>query len=252
MDRGEPSSTDYSDRLKEAIGSMAQIRQDKSVRADSHLQALGNLVRDLFVAEGFNGDDVLVRTQDENEKKRRKVEGRNLTLPGYFRVTKNWDLLVMEQDILVAAIEFKSMSTSAAKNINNRVEEVLGSATDLRAAHDAGHLGLVKPWLGYFLILEHSSEITRVPRIDKASFSVDETFRGRSYVGRWELACKRMVSKGVYDTACLLVSKGKPEDPFYEPDSMLGFDQFASSIAERAKNLNELRRRFGEGKTDQE
>jgi hypothetical protein len=141
------------------------------------------------------------------------------------------------------------MSTSAAKNINNRMEEVLGSATDLRAAHDAGYLGLVKPWLGYFLILEHSSEITRIPRIGEASFSIDETFRGMSYVGRWETACKRMVGKGIYDTACLLVSKGDPKDPFYEPDSELNFGQFASSITERARNLNELRRQLGEGKT---
>ena len=252
MDQGEPFSAAYSDRLREAVGSMARIRQEKTVRADSHLQALGNLVRDLFVAEGFDGDDVLISTKDEQEKKRRKARGKNLTLPGYFRATKNWDLLVIEQDILVAAIEFKSMSTSAAKNINNRVEEVLGSATDLRAAHDAGYLGLVKPWLGYFLILEHSPEITRVPRIDRASFSIDETFREMSYVGRWETACKRMVSKGIYDTACLLVSKGKPEDPFYEPDSSLGFHHFASSIADRARSLNELRQQLGERNTNQE
>lgn len=250
MNSGEPSSTDYSDRLKEAVGSMARIRQEKTVRADSHLQALGELVRDLFVAEGFDGDDVLVRTEDEREKKRRKAKGRNLTLPGYFRVTKNWDLLVMEQDILVAAVEFKSMSTSAVKNVNNRVEEVLGSATDLRAAHDAGHLGLVRPWLGYFLILEDSPEMTSVPRIGEANFPVDDTFRGMSYVGRWETACKRMVSKGVYDTACLLVSRGDPEDPFYEPDSTLSFNRFAGSIADRARSLNELRRQLGESNTN--
>lgn len=131
MSYEQPSSTDYSERLKKAVRSMAEVREEKTVRADGHLQALGNLIRDIFVAEGFDGDDVLLKTQDEEEKKRRKKKRRNLTLPGYFRVTKNWDLLVVEQDVLVAAVEFKSMSTSSVKNVNNRVEEVLGSGTDL-------------------------------------------------------------------------------------------------------------------------
>lgn len=248
----EPSPVEYSERLKEVVSRMAQVRAAKIVRSDSHLQALGNLIRSIFVAEGFDGDDVLIKTQDEEEKKRRKKKGKNLTLPGYFRATKDWDLLVMEKDILVAAVEFKSMSTSAVKNVKNRVEEVLGSGTDLWAAHDAGYLGLIRPWLGYFLILEHSSEITAVPRIGKANFPVDETFRDLSYVERWQTACKRIVDRGVYDTACLIVSTENSAEPFYEPDHDLSFDRFASAIKSRAKNLNELRQQLGIPATSQE
>lgn len=250
MNRDKPSSASYSVRLKEAVSSMAQVRQEKTVRADSHLQGLGNLVRDIFVGEGFDGDDVLVKTQDKEEKRRRRKKRRNLTLPGYFRVTKDWDLLVVERGILVAAVEFKSMSTSAVKNVNNRLEEVLGSGIDLRAAYDAGHLGLVRPWLGYFLILEHSPEITTVPTIGQANFPVDETFRGKSYVGRWETACRRIVDRNVYDAACLIVSTGEPDDPFYEPDRELGFDRFAEAIKARARDLNKLRRQLGGHETD--
>ncbi len=72
MSHEQPSSTDYSERLKKAVRSMAEVREEKTVRADGHLQALGNLVRDIFVAEGFDGDDVLVKTQDKEEKKRRE------------------------------------------------------------------------------------------------------------------------------------------------------------------------------------
>lgn len=251
MSHSEPPSTGYSSRLKEAVRSMAQVREEKTVRADSHLQALGNLVRDIFVAEGFDGDDVLIKTKDEKEKERRKKKHKNLTLPGYFRVTKNWDLLVVEKDILVAAVEFKSMNTSAAKNINNRVEEVLGSGTDLWAAHDAGYLGLVKPWLGYFVVLEQSQQMMAVPEISRANFPVDEEFSEKSYLGRWEMACERIVGKGVYDAACLIVSKGDPDDPFYEPNDKLGFNQFADAISDRAKDLNDLRRQLSERITEE-
>ena len=55
-------------------------------------------------------------------------------LPGYFRATKNWDIVVISKDILIAAIELKSMVGSAAKNVNNRAEEVLGVACDFKTA----------------------------------------------------------------------------------------------------------------------
>ena len=54
-----------------------------------------------------------------------------LTLPGYFRPSKQWDVLVMHQGELVAAIELKSqVGPSCGNNFNNRAEEALGTATD--------------------------------------------------------------------------------------------------------------------------
>lgn len=101
------------------------------------------------------------------------------------------------------------------------------------------------------MILEHSQEIATVPEIGRANFPVEEEFKGKSYVGRWEMACKRMVGKGIYNAACLVVSKGDPDDPFYEPDDELGFNQFADAIKDRAKDLNELRRQLSERSTEE-
>ena len=47
-----------------------------------------------------------------------------LTLPGYFRPTKLWDLLVIYKGELIAAIELKShVGPSFSNNFNNRTEE---------------------------------------------------------------------------------------------------------------------------------
>lgn len=55
-----------------------------------------------------------------------------LELPGYFRPTKKWDLLVVWHDQLLAALEFKSHAgPSFGNNFNNRTEEAMGSALDL-------------------------------------------------------------------------------------------------------------------------
>ena len=56
---------------------------------------------------------------------------RVLCLPGYFRPTKLWDLLVINQGRLVAALELKSqIGPSFGNNFNNRTEEALGTAID--------------------------------------------------------------------------------------------------------------------------
>lgn len=55
-----------------------------------------------------------------------------LTLPGYFRPTKLWDLLVIHRGQLIAAIELKShVGPSFGNNFNNRAEEAIGTAHDL-------------------------------------------------------------------------------------------------------------------------
>jgi Restriction endonuclease XhoI len=56
-------------------------------------------------------------------------------LPGFFRPTKEWDLLVVCEDMLLVAIEAKSqVGPSFGNNFNNRTEEALGSALDLWTA----------------------------------------------------------------------------------------------------------------------
>ena len=58
-----------------------------------------------------------------------------VSLPGFFRPTKEWDLLVVREQILIAAIEAKSqVGPSFGNNFNNRTEEAMGSALDLWTA----------------------------------------------------------------------------------------------------------------------
>jgi hypothetical protein len=53
-------------------------------------------------------------------------------LPGFFRPTKEWDLLAIHDGKLLAVIEAKSqVGPSFGNNFNNRTEEAMGSALDL-------------------------------------------------------------------------------------------------------------------------
>jgi Restriction endonuclease XhoI len=54
------------------------------------------------------------------------TEKRPRTLPGFYRPCKEWDLVVLSGDTLVAVVEVKSQVGSFGNNFNNRVEEALG------------------------------------------------------------------------------------------------------------------------------
>ena len=57
-------------------------------------------------------------------------EGNSRLLPGYYRASKNWDVVVTYKRAIVAIIELKSQVGSFGNNFNNRVEEMLGQSRD--------------------------------------------------------------------------------------------------------------------------
>ncbi|WP_119070039.1 PaeR7I family type II restriction endonuclease [Rubrobacter indicoceani] len=237
-------SGSYSERLEEALKKVYSSEQ--SVRADRHLRAVGDLVREIFVEAGFNEENVLTRSAEEGEKRLRERSGARLTLPGYYRVTKDWDLVAFEDDNLVAAVEFKSVSTSAAKNVNNRVEEALGSAFDLRSAYSQKLLEPTEPWLGYMVILQGTEELYKIRKPKRTLFSSnkklgwDKEFEDASYLKRYAILCKRLIQSKphqLYDAACLLVVKEIGNEPLVEePDPKLGFEQFVNKVKDRASS----------------
>jgi hypothetical protein len=162
----------------------------------------------------------------------------NVELPGFFRPTKQWDLLIKVNGNLLASIEFKSqVGPSFGNNYNNRTEEALGSATDLWTAYREGAFRVSpRPWLGYFFLLEESARSTSPVSVAEPHFPVFEEFRGASYAKRYELLCLKLVRERLYDAACLILSnkesglKGK----YREPISELNFQNFIASLIGRA------------------
>ena len=65
---------------------------------------------------------------------------RAATLAGWYRNSKSWDLLVLQRGVPILVVEYKSMSGSEGKNLNNRADEVFGIAEDARQAEINGIL----------------------------------------------------------------------------------------------------------------
>lgn len=155
-------------------------------------------------------------------------------LPGYFRATKNWDVLVIHRQRLLAVFEFKSQVGSLGNNFNNRSEEVIGSAADLWMAHRHGayqppgtpssgpmivaepDVPLINPdiqndprppFLAWLMLLEDSPASRSPVRTDEAHYPVFPEFRGASYAKRYQILCERLMERRLYGSAALLLSE---------------------------------------------
>jgi hypothetical protein len=131
-----------------------------------------------------------------------------VTLPGYFRPTKLWDLVVMRKGRLVAALEFKSqVGPSFGNNFNNRTEEALGTATDIWTAYREGAFGEhPKPFIGWMMVVE-DCPASRSPVNDRSPhFPIFPEFKGASYSDRYNVLCKKLVQEQLYSSSALLLS----------------------------------------------
>lgn len=149
-------------------------------------------------------------------------------LPGYFRATKNWDVLVIHGNRLLGVFEFKSQVGSFGNNFNNRSEEVIGSAADLWVAHYHGAYGpgphksrigvsehspaLLNrafatdprpPFLAWLMLLEECNGSMTCVRCDEPNFKVFEEFQEASYARRYQILCERLMERQLYSAAAL-------------------------------------------------
>lgn len=166
-----------------------------AVVGGKNLDGFHDLVVKVVLANGLTADSI-------------KVNKGDLGMPGFYRATKDWDLAVVHNDILVAAFEFKSQVGSFGNNFNNRTEEAMGSALDLRTAYREGALGqnAPKPFLGYLVMLEDCPQVNRPVKARSKYFDVFPEFDGASYASRYKLFCEKLVSEGMYESATLIMS----------------------------------------------
>ncbi|MGD7289262.1 PaeR7I family type II restriction endonuclease, partial [Ralstonia pseudosolanacearum] len=158
-----------------------------------------------------------------------------LTLPGFFRPTKLWDLLVLYKGELIAAIELKSQTgPSFGNNFNNRTEEAIGTAHDLWTAYREQAFGKQpKPFVGWLMMVEDAPE-SRSPVKDKSPhFPIFDEFKGASYLKRYDLLCQKLVQEQLYTTAALLASPRSADvtGEYLELSSMTNLKTFVSALA---------------------
>jgi hypothetical protein len=162
-------------------------------------------------------------------------------LPGFFRPTKDWDILIITpKKKLITVVEFKSQVGSFGNNFNNRTEEAIGSAVDLWTAFRENAFPNQKaPWVGYLMIIEKSPKSESVVRITEPHFKVFDEFQNTSYIDRYKLLCNRLMLERHYSATSLVwTSKDRA---YGDISSDLSVTNFLYSLMGHLQgNLNEF------------
>lgn len=206
------------------------------VTAGNNLDGFIAMVRQIILDNGLSKAEVYSRGRTE------------VTIPGFYRPTKNWDLLVVHDGQLVAAVEFKSqVGPSFGNNFNNRVEEALGNAADLNTAFREGVFGQSpKPFVGYFFVLEQCPKSTTPVRFCSPHFSAMDEFHKTSYAARYEILCRKLVQEQLYDAAALvLTERASSKAGLYDTAGELTSpERFAATLAGKIAAVQALRKKM--------
>lgn len=202
-------------------------KQEKAGKADQGLRSAvtGGAQMDGFIDLFV---ELIIKTgiHERHVFRKKAVE-----LPGFFRPTKEWDLLVVKDRALIAAIEAKSqVGPSFGNNFNNRTEEAMGSALDLWTAfRERAYLDSPQPFLGYFFMLEDCEASNRPVAVQEPHFKVFPEFRGASYMRRYELFCRKLVLERHYTASAYITSHihGGLDGLFKTPADDLSIERFA-------------------------
>ena len=191
------------------------------VTGGKNMNGFSNLVIDIVKANGL--------PQAQFHQKRAV-----LTLPGYFRPTKLWDLLVINEGRLVAALEFKShVGPSFGNNFNNRTEEAIGTSHDLWTAYREGAFGKQeRPFVGWLMVVEDAPK-SRAPVKDQSPhFPVFPEFVGASYQKRYDILCQRLALEQLYSAAAVITTPRKAikDGAYSELSAMTGLRSFVASL----------------------
>lgn len=175
-----------------------------------------------------------------------RTEGNEVTLPGYFRATKSWDLVIIHEGLLVAAIELKSMGSSFGNNLNNRAEEILGQSLDRLTAHEHRlYRDSPRPFLGYCVILADEPAAHRQVGTASPHFAILPEFATASYAQRFAILCRKLVEEELYGEACLLLTpptEGRKTGSYRHLDEATSFIRFAAGLAAHVAKIAAIRR----------
>ena len=228
----------YETKAKDAVKAFwgkreeARRRQQESGREDQgeragvtagkNMDGFISLISDIVRVNGLAGADI-------------HLNRRVVTLPGYFRPTKQWDMVVMNRGRLIATLELKSqVGPSFGNNFNNRTEEALGSAHDLWTAYREGAFGeQPRPFVGGLILVEDAKGSRKPVRDSSPHFPIFPVFEGASYADRYSILCRKLMQEQLYSAASVVLSPRTAAESgeYSELSDMTGLKTFVTELA---------------------
>lgn len=192
-----------------------------------HMQSIAAFVQQMFIDAGLPEHEVTIDS----------------VVPGYFRRSKNWDVVAMHKGHLVGVVELKSQASSPGNNANNRIEEAIGSSVDAKTVQEMtkafGTLGVWSAWCMTFnRDCESGVPIKPVPPRQLRVPAIDPAFQDMTYATQYATAIERFISQKVYDAGWMVVT-------WVNANQTVGYDEpISTATAETLWTQIEARVRF--------
>lgn len=208
----EPLLVNWWSAKNEAIARLAADgKSDTGAQARNakHMQSIAMFVRQMFIDAGLPEADVTVDS----------------IIPGYYRRSKNWDVVAMHKGHLVGVVELKSQASSPGNNANNRIEEAIGSAVDVKAVQElTGAFGNLGVWAAWCMTFNRGAEngypiqLTAVQKNRLRFPLTDSAFDDMTYAKQYAKAVERFIAQKVYDAGWMLIT-------WVNSDGTVGYDE---------------------------
>lgn len=206
----------YQYMISKAIRSFWDTKEEQgSVLAGKQLDEFLNLLKQVAINTGVPAECIYTKGNH---------------IPGFFRATKDWDLLIVAPNKnLIAAIELKSQVGSYGNNLNNRTEESLGSAEDFWVAFREHTFPYrITPWLGYMMVVGEEEGSNHTVRISEPHYAVRSEFKDTTYLDRYRILCEKLIAERKYSGVALITTKNR--DQYECPSTVVSIDSFINSF----------------------
>lgn len=187
-----------------------------------NLDGFGLLLTDLIRDNGLEDARIIWGSCDE------------ASLPGYYAPTITWDLLVLRNERLIAAVKLNIRLASSDLCMDDVADKAVWSAKNLWAAWRSGTFGdSSRPFVGWLTLVEDSPETAGPFRDRSEHFAVRPEFQGASYIERYNLLCKKLVQEQLYTSTAVLTSQrtAAKTGKFSDVSEMTSLKNFVTSFA---------------------
>lgn len=192
-------------------------------RNAKHMQNLNAFVHQMFIDAGLDESEVMM----------------GKSIPGYYRRSKNWDVVAVHKGNLVALVELKSQVGSEGNNGNNRIEEALGNTFDASTTQDLTEaFGKLPVWSAFCMVFGSDPSTAKPVRMRGTPvFPIEEIFKGMTYGRQWEIAIERFIQTKAYDAGWFLSSwmDGDSNLQYTEPVAAATLQTLQMQIEARVK-----------------
>ena len=192
-----------------------------AVTGGKQMDGFCSLVEWLLLQNGLGEASIYVRSRRE--------------IPGYFRPTKDWDMIVVHEGHLVAAVEFTSVRVAPHdKDVNVRMEETIILAANAWRAFREGICGMAspRPWLGWVMLFEDRTFQLRSALPSRTHPDTVRELWVESCGRRHEHVLRKFAQERLFDSAALIASMGKAgaQGAFVEPAADLTLKRSLASL----------------------